>query len=243
MSKKSPDLEVISNPITDRASAMERRRLPRLNLTTEQFRLAQNGKVFSVADLSSGGIAFRVLVPTDLDLFPIGEMIDGTINLKGEKYSIKARVRHRGIDLVGCQFEELDSKFNDALNRFLDPVSLGQDLKPVPAEQGGPLWYHGPSGTDLLLWRKNDGRYHRFVLYLLGSFAQWDEEKGISTGHITPAFEQSDVRGTIRFETMLLNTDPRPDEGKLNIAKTLIMSSNIPQDLKKWCERQLNYGS
>jgi hypothetical protein len=61
----------------------------------------------------------------------------------------------------------------------------------------------------------------------------------METGQVNSSYEQSEVRGVVRFETLLLKPDGRADRGKLNIAKSLVLSSNLPQDLKKWCVRQL----
>ena len=213
--------------------------MPRLNLTTEQFRLSQNGKIFSVFDLSLGGMALRVLDRADLTVFTVGARVEGSLNLHREKYHVTARVRHVGTELVGCEFEELDAEVTAVLTQFFDPKALGQELRPIPAAENGALWYHGPSGTDLILWRGVDGQYRRFTLFVLGSYAQWETEVGTTTGRASPSFEKSEVRGVVRFETMLLEPDSRPDAGKLSIAKTLLLSSNLPQDLRGWCVRHL----
>jgi hypothetical protein len=236
MNPKSPSLEVIS---TDGTSTDERRRVPRLNLTHEQFRL-DGGKVFLVSDLSEGGMALRLLESSDRGLFPPGAMLNGTLNIHGERVTLRARVKHVGQELIGCQFHELDDRTVAKLKDLFDPKRLGQDLRPIPTQEDGPLWYHGMSGTDVLLWRQMDGRYHRFMVYVLGSYVQWEEEKPVVTGRVASAFERSEVWGVVRFETQILSPDPRPDAGKLSVAKTLLLSSNLPQELKKWCGRQLS---
>jgi hypothetical protein len=232
--EKSPNLKSVSDQ-----EGSERRRMPRLNLTGEQFRLGLNGKIFSVADLSTEGMALRVLEPNDLAVFPVASRIEGTLNLRGEKYPVHAQVRHVGRELVGCEFSDLKDDVRTALKRFLDPEALGRELRPIPAGEGGALWYHGPSGTDLLLWRGSDGQYRRFALFVLGSFAQWEDDSGLTTGRASASYEQSEVRGVVRFETMILDKDPVADAGKLSVAKTVILSSNLPQELRKWCIRQL----
>ena len=221
--------------------ALERRRLPRLNLAHEQFRISSNGKIFSVADLSTKGIALRILDGEDLNLFPLGMTISGVLNLKREKHLLQLKVCHLKADRVGCEFVSLSPLVDQAVRNFLDPVALGQGLRPIPSSENGALWYHGASGTDFLLWRGTDGQYSRFALFVLGSYLQWDHDDGVSSGKFTPAHEQNEVRGAIRFETLLLEPDQKPDSGKLSIAKTLILSSNLPQDLKKWCVRQLRF--
>jgi hypothetical protein len=218
---------------------LERRRLPRLNLGAEQFRLSSNGKVFSVIDLSIDGMALRILDRDDFILFPVASEVAGSVNLKGEKYPVKARVKRVGFDQVGFEFFELDSETRTSLDRFLDPAELGRELKPMPTSEGSAVWYTGSSGTDLLFWRAADGQYRRLSLYVLGTFIQWDRDAGLSTGKAQSSSSPSEVRGVVRFETMLLNPDEVADPGKLKIAKTLILSSNLPQDLKRWCSRQL----
>ena len=239
--KKAKLHAVLDVSSESKTSGAERRRLPRLNLTSEQFRLAQNGKIFPVADLSLEGIAIRVLDRADLALFPVGTLIDGTLNLNREKYRIRARVRHIGTELVGCQFDGLKADVKKALISVFDPVSLGKELRPIPASEGSTVWYHAPTGTDLLFWRATaNGGYRRFALFIMGSYAQWEEDGGLTTGRASHAFESSEIRGVMRFETMLLDPDRSPDAGKLSVAKKLIMSSKLPQELRKWCLSQLD---
>lgn len=239
---KSPNLEVISNAQTGSEAAgsgAERRRRPRLNLTSEQFRLGSNGKIFSVADLSAEGMAIRILDPEDLRVFPVAAEIEGLLNLRGQKQSVRARVKRITPELVGCEFENLGAEARAALERFLDPKVLGQEIRPIPASDTSTLWYHGPSGTDLLLWRGVDGQYRRLTLYVLGSYVQWEIERGLSTGQAQAAAqpEHAEMWGVVRFDTMLMQDDAKPDPQKLKIAKELVLSSNLPQDLKKWCVR------
>lgn len=239
MDKTSPNLEVISNPADYPNASAERRRLPRLNLSAEQFRLVINGKVFSVVDLSVSGMALRILDRQDFLLFPVATRIEGTLNLGGEKHQISASVRHLGAETIGCEFEKVSTEIQAQLESFLDPRRLGSELKPIPSSEGGTLWYHGPSGTDLLLKRGADGQYHRMTLYVLGSFIQWVEGSGITTGRVRASDEQSELRGVLRFETLWLDADAHADTGKLAVAKTLILSSNLAEDFKKWCSRKL----
>lgn len=228
-----------------------RRRLPRITLTAEQFRLGQNGKVFGVADLSAEGMALRLIDPQDAQLFAVGAKVEGTLNLKGHKYPAKARVRHLGRGLVGMQFEAPTPELKRALTSLLDPEALGRELRPLPASEVSMLWYHGPSGTDLLLKRSATGRYDRLSLYTLGRYVQWTDDHGVETGFtqiaapLSGESHQNTEIGLVRFEVLSHLSDPQPDSEKLQIAKTLILSSKLPQDLKQWCTRVLrgNHGS
>jgi hypothetical protein len=221
----------------------ERRRMARLCLTGELFRHSPTGKTFLVTDLSPQGMALRILDNEDLRLFPVGSHMKGEINLRREKYHLSARAKNIRGDVVGFEFEELSPEVTAVLGRYLDPVSLGQEMRPLPASESshgaGTLWYHGPSGTDLLLWRALDGQYHRMALYVQGSFVQWEADKGVATGFFMTADERPEVRGILRFETLMLSLDASPDLKKLSVAKTILTNSPLPQDLKKWCIRQL----
>jgi hypothetical protein len=240
----SRNLENISRDHdSQHGSGDERRRMARLCLTGELFRYSPTGKTFLVTDLSPQGMALRMIDREDLRLYPVGMQVKGEINLRREKYQINARVRNIRGDIVGFQFEELSKEVTDVLSRYLDPVSLGQELKPLPSSDAthgtGTLWYHGPSGTDLLLWRGMDGQYRRMALYVQGSFVQWETDHGVATGFFMQADERPEVRGVLRFETLMLNMDAHPDLKKLTVAKTILMNSILPQDLIKWCTRQL----
>jgi len=234
MTTKSPSLENISKP------SRERRRLPRLNLAGEQFRLDRSGKIFSVSDLSAEGMALSLLESEDLKTFPVAARLSGTLNLHGAKYAIHAKVRHVAPSMIGCEFEDLSPDTVTAITQYLDPAVLGSELRPIPSPEMSSLWYRGPSGTSLFLWRMADGQFYRMALFVLGTYIQWSEQEGLATGRSQAADELNEVRGIVRFETLLLEPDPTPDSGKLSIARTLVNSSPLPQDLKRWCVRQLS---
>lgn len=203
----------------------------------ESFGKDSRGKVFSVCDLSEAGMALRVLDVQDLKYFPVAAELKGTLNLRGKKISLQSKVRHLTPESVGCQFVGLSDEVKVQLSDFLDPAKLGSELKPLPVSEGRMLWYHGPSGTDLLMWRHNDGQYWKFTLYVLGSFIQWEEGPGVSTGECRASGALAEQRGILRLETCLLEADAKVDPDKLLIAKKLLLGSNLPQDLKKWCVR------
>jgi hypothetical protein len=234
MSQDSPNLKVISNP------AAERRRVPRLSVTHEQFRESRTGKVFSVGDLSTEGLGLRLIDGEDLAHFPLASVIEGLLNLKREKHAVRFRVVRVGAGFVGGRFEGLSAESQAALARFFDPKSLGAELRPMPGAPDGAMWYHGASGTDLLLWRNPDGSYQRFTLYVMSGFVQWEESRGATTGLVAGPVESSEERGFVRLETVAITPDAQPDAGKLEVAKALILSSNLPQDLRRWCVRQLS---
>jgi hypothetical protein len=235
---RSPNLEVISKDFEFRNC--ERRQLPRLCLSSEQFRLAPTGKVFSVSDLSIHGMGVWLLGREDLAFFSAGLSLEGTLNLNREKYSVQAKVRNLSPDRIGCEFVNVSETLAQALRQLLDPVVLGQELKPFPSGDMNQLWYHGPSSTDVVFRGLAQGQYQQFTVYALGAYVQWDKSEGLTTGRVRPSPEKSEIRGIIRHEALLLDPDLTPLPNKLSIAKTLILSSNLPPELKNWCVAQLD---
>lgn len=234
---------------------IERRRLPRLSLSTEQFKLevpnqgarvskslTQDlaGKIFPIQDLSVSGMRLWSTDPEDLKLFPMDSVQAGHINLNREKFEVQVRVRRLGQDNVGLEFENPSQKLVQALESFLSPSLLAAALRPLPSSDfQNTLWYHGPSCTELLIKRAMDGHYNLLDIYLLGQFVHWDDADGLATGTSVSSDQRSEVQGILRIETLLLNRDPTPDGKKLGVAKKFILSSNLPLDLKTWCVRQL----
>jgi len=222
----------------------ERRKFPRLNLSLEQFKLQGNGKIFSVVDLSSMGMGVRVIDKQDLAFFPVGRRFEGLLNLRRKKHSIVAVVKNVYPDRIGCQFRELTEATQNALTDYLDPMKLGAGLRPLPASvEGGGVWYHGPSDTEFFIWRALDGQYKRFFLLVLGTFVRWDSPGTLITGRVDKHFSPGEVQGVFRLDTLSLVTDKIIDISKLELAKTLIMCSELPLDLQSWCTRCLARGS
>jgi len=218
----------------------EKRKIPRILVGYEQFRIKPDGKVFSLGDLSHKGMSLRILDPNDSFSFSLGSEIEGTMNLMGKKFPIKANVRHVSKYYVGCEFlSELEPETQKALRQFLDPDFLGKTLKPMPYHDQSVIWYHGPTGVDVLLWRELDGSFNRFSLFLFSQYVQWNEKEGVSTGQTFLSDDQVEISGIVRFETTVLNKDKKVDPGKLEIAKRLVLSSIFPEDLKHWCCRRL----
>ena len=240
MTPKFPNLEVISDAQKDNShSTVERRRIPRLDLFKDQFRLEENHKVFSVLNLSLEGMALRVLEAEDLVHFTVGRELSGILNVHGHKISVKAHVQYIRQTVIGCFFKDLEEKAKEVLQKYLCPKRLGAELHRVPPGDFASAWFHGSSGTDLLFWEDEQGRPQRISLFVLGSFVQWDLQEGLVTGRAEASDESSETLGVVRLATTLMDPDPQADPSKLDIAKNLILSSNIPQEIKDLCAERL----
>jgi len=216
----------------DDSSHSEKRLLPRLTVSHEVFRHETTGKFFAVADLSMRGMAIRVVEREDFYPFMIGAEVRGTLNIRHEKFQVQGAVRHLGKDLVGIEFAELPSSVVHALSVFLDPEALGQDLRPVPTGDASML-YASTSGTEVLFARDRAGRISRITVMILGSLIVWDAANGLRTGQLKNSYEESLAVGITRLDTMIFLEDSAIDPQKLNLAKRLVSSSNLSDDLKK----------
>ncbi|MCM0606012.1 MAG: PilZ domain-containing protein [Xanthomonadaceae bacterium] len=221
--------------LVKRIKGQDKRRVPRIALTREQFKLTDTGKIFAVQDLSLGGLALRILEPQDMIYFTVSRFISGTLNLNGRKVPIRAQVRHIKTSMAGCEFIDLDPDTEKIITQFLDPSELGRALRASPESSGdGAIWFHGPTGTDLMIWRGIDGEFNKFSLFLLGNYVQWELDAGLMTG----IFQSSGDMGSMGSVTLF--EDKQVDEMKLELAKKLILSSQLTQELKRWCTRKLD---
>jgi hypothetical protein len=227
---------------SDSTSGAEKRILPRLSLSHEVFRSATSGKLFGVADLSRNGMAVRVLEREDFYEFAVGAEISGILNLRRQKIAISGRVRHIGRDQVGIEFENLGADASRALDEGLDPHTLGRDLREVPTGDS-TLFFASASGTEVLANRESDGRITRILVLVLGTLVQWEERGGLRTGRIRPADGQSYEVGITRMESMSFLEDRAIDPQKLGLARTLISSSPLPEEVKTFCFRRLEGAS
>ncbi len=218
-------------------SGSERRRLARFSLSSEQFKLARTGKVFGVSDLSLQGMALRIIDEADLMVFPIGSPIEGLLNLGGEKVALKGRVKRVVRESVGCEFEGVSAEVQKELERFLDPLRLGAELRLMPSTDTDSLWFHGPSGADLVVRKRADGAVAEYSFLAMGAFVRWESAEGLSTGRVEESGVPSERLGLLLVEALDWKRDAEPDPRKLKIAKTILLSSNLPKELKTELDR------
>lgn len=228
-------------PAESGSQGWERRRIPRLHLHREQFREATHQIVYPVENISERGMSLRPLRDEDQEFFLVGRKVAGILNFAGEKIDLKATVAHATRNWVGLQFEGLSSKATHSLQSLLDPKFLGSGLKPVPSLDTDLSWYHGHSGTDLVLAHPG-GKVVEGFLIVYGAYISWasGEKKHVTTGLLHPVRQSSEESfGLIGFETVALKADSQPDFQKLEVAKQIISSSNLPKEHKKRCVKAL----
>jgi hypothetical protein len=152
---------------------------------------------------------------------------------------VKGRVAHVRPDLIGVEFGEVASKVRAALEAFLDPAHLGAELKLRPHSSRDVVWYTGPSGTHLFFGKDAKGVSRRVSALVLGMYVQWEESAGLTTGTYSLSEDRDEVYGALRLETILFSADPAVDPAKTDLAKRLVLGSNLSQDLKDWLLRRL----
>ncbi len=211
----------------------ERRLLPRLALSGEQFRLTSNGKIFGVADLSVTGMALRLLELNDRLLFPVGTHFSGMLNVNRTKHSVAAVVKNLRGDHVGCQFVNVGSELHTELRQWLDPVQLGNSLRLMPqGASSESIWYNGRSGTEMIVWPRENALARIWIVLWGQEFVEWDHATGVRTGELKLGPERDSVQGVLRWAPEWLVPDAAPDLAKLNLAKTILLSSKLPEHWK-----------
>ena len=188
-------------------------------LSAEQFRLTLNGKIFSVIDLSSARHGLTHPGSAGLSSFSGGHPDRGHAQPCGRKTRRDGKRRHLGAETVGCEFEKLSDETQARFGPVLGSAAAwgGAQAHSVFRRRNtlvSRAFRHG-----FAFRRGADGQYHRMTLYVLGSFIQWTEGGGLSTGRAGPSGEHSELRGALRFETLWLDADPNPTPASSQLQK------------------------
>lgn len=226
--------------ITLHAMETNKRRVPRLRLTSDQFKLNRTGKVFGVYDVSEDGIGLRIIENEDLTFFTLGSTVEGILKFFEEFFPLKLKVSFLDPARVGLQFESTNEKFVTRLRELLSPEHLGSDLKLIPIDGGRGFWFHGRASTDFLVARNQQGAFLGFTLQMLGMAIRYRPDEGVTTGWIKSVEKEPEISGLIEVGQVSLDADSVPDAEKLNVAKKFILGSNLPEDIKTWAFEKLS---
>ena len=214
----------------------ERRQSVRVHLATEQFKLEDAKKVFPIFDLSLEGMSLRLLDVKDGDLFQGQEALKGFINLDHQKHPVSVVLRHYQAQMIGLQFSsETAPESREAIARFLDPDEMGKSIRRIeePNKNSQNLVrYRGRANVDLEFQMAGSKELSRFSIQLYNSYLSWDGQKGLETGHVRLDGNAEDHLDHLSSDHMVFIADSTVDSGKLAIAKSLILSSNILEDVK-----------
>lgn len=217
-----------------------KRRVPRLRLTNDQFKLNRTGKVFGVYDVSEDGIGLKLLDHEDLAHFTLGSTVEGMLKFFEEYFPLKLKVSFVDPTRVGLQFQSGNKEFSKRLSELLSPEHLGSDLKLIPLDGGRGFWFHGHASTDFLVARNQQGAFLGFTLQVLGMAIRYRPDEGLTTGWIKSIEKEPEISGLIEVGQLSLEPDALPDSEKLSVAKKFILGSNLPEDIKTWAFQMLS---
>ena len=115
-------------------------------------------------------------------------------------------------------------------------------LLPAPlASLEKTRWYHGSSGTDLIFEHTQHDQLQSVSIYVHGVWVNWNQADGLRTG-VTALSEKggSLELGVMRLQNQTIRVDSAMDHQKLEVAKRLILSSNLSEAYKQWATQNLN---
>lgn len=218
-----------------------KRRVPRLRLTSDQFKLNRTGKVYGVFDVSEDGIGLKLIDNEDLAVFTLGSTVEGILKFFDEYFTLKLKVSFVHPSRVGLRFETPNTQFTRRLGELLSPEHLGSDLKLIPIDGGRGFWFHGRASTDFLVARTPQGALLGFTLQMLGMAIRYRPDEGLTTGWIKSIEKEPEISGLIEVGQLSLEPDSQPDLEKLSVAKKFILGSNLPEDIKTWAFQKLTH--
>ena len=205
----------------------EKRRLPRFHITPCQFLDEQVGKAFAVQDISTGGMAIRLVDRIDLPEFAVGMKRKGKIKVEGLKTDCEIQIRFLKGTLIGTEWVNPSRELIEHLDDISSSETLGQHLKEysIP-DVTNTIWYHNPVGVDLLFYKQDaQATFQRWTLYIHQSFVQWDRDDEMQTGRTVAEDEEGYSHGLVQLETRMIDYDATPDQRLIESAKTVLESA------------------
>lgn len=216
--------------------------------------------------LATGGDGSRV--QDDLLLWTLGARLEGSLKLQDQVLPVQLKVVFRQGARVGCEWDQPSAEVSARLEALLSPEVLGRELKALPfhkpsfselspeddrSQLGGAgqlsstlkverHWFHGASGTDILVeaTAERPQQVIELAIYLLGFYVEIKRlskgELGIRTG-VVQSVTQAASQGQLQeLDAVDVTLDPVPDQEKLSVAKRMVLSSNLPQWVKNLFE-------
>jgi hypothetical protein len=211
----------------------ERRRAPRRDIEDQGVQMVGDAASFSVVDLSTDGIGIRLEDATHLLSFAVGSIVQGQLKLSGQLYPFRAVVRHQRVGIVGCQFQNPSNELKAEVGKLLDPTFLGKKLKPFPHKGDASRAYLGPGHTAAFFWETPTLELERFTIYVLGFFAAYAVDHGLSTGTVRVLRKPETHEPIDPLEWSVLAQDRQASPEKLELARDLIRASELPANLMR----------
>lgn len=217
-----------------------RRGEPRLELESsndeEQILVLRGESVFPVRNLSSRGIAYfggaKGVAGTGE-----GAVIDAVAQFPGSAVPVTLQVRHRHAGRVGCQIRNPSRGWREQADALLKPWRLGQSLRQIDprfvrgeSDCGELLWFQAGPSCDLSASYDQGGTLRQVQLFFWDQFVEWTHERNLRTGCIKK--QSPDEDGRRHAASDLCVTAPSPDAETLLMARRILRSASVPDEVK-----------
>jgi len=216
-----------------------RQRFPRLGLSYEQFKLDFLKKFYGIKALTQTKMVCWLNSKEDTQHFSVGFLVHGILGLKSNYYPISARVGYFNETWVEYLFESLPQEVDQAIGNYLDAIFSNLIFKPAYLFERSNICFCGPLGIGFLLKKGWDGSVQKMNFFMDHDYLQWDQEKGLSTGKITYLEGYQEYQGIYRIEVLALSDDHKINLVKLKTLKSVILNSNLADEIKNWCLKKL----
>lgn|GEM_PF-441799 len=223
--------------IKNEQKLVEKRVFPRFPFGLMTFRVSegktpqQDGhvKVFEVRDISFSGM--HLALKDGGHTFIQGASIGGQLLWKGTKILLDGQV-------AWCKGQELGIAFKanaqKELGNLLSLKHLAQDFRPLhlnPFESELPanlkIWLKSDGPAELFVWQHGDGELSRFQFLLFDHFIEWEDGRGLKTGHLLSI---KDIDTPLNFEDEI-EVEIDEDIAKDKIRSVLELLNHVTLDL------------
>lgn len=140
------------------------------------FQLAESKATILVGNLSVTGVG---LLQNSLKVWPEGDLLKGSLVIDGKKYPVTIKVIHENSGIVGCSFQNPESRLQKAIENYFR-IELAA-LKLVHVETKSKThgdetatFFSGQNNCDLFIREKNK----KLVAFSLSYFGHYFEGTG-----------------------------------------------------------------
>ena len=225
----------------------EKRKLPRFHITPCQFHEARSGsndgqnraKNFSIQDVSTGGLALRLVDRVDLPDFAVGSTHQGIIKIEGLKTQCAFQVRYIRGTLIGGEWVDQSKELASHLEKLSHPEAIGPGIRQYDLpDTEATEWFHHPVGIDLLFYpptgeSASSSHVGRWIAYVHQNFVSWEMDLGVRTGKTMAEDEEGYAHGIVRLETRMLEHDEKIDRTMVRFVERLTeMTAVLSTELK-----------
>ena len=141
-------------------------------------------------------------------------------------------------DNIRCRIERDSGQWRGDVNRFLDPIQLGQELYEIDGtnlknfegqRQTDMRWFHGGPQCDVYIWTNEDGTCRLAQIWCRDSLIEWSQSMGLRTGyavsHEGPAKVGTQDARSYDYHTQI-------DSALVDLGYRLLSASSVPKSVR-----------